>query len=255
VWLFYTAVDSFVAEKAAMRTRDVIYKVGDKDFTGYLAAPDDADKRPGVLVCHQGNGLAEHARERARMLAEAGYVAFALDLYGEVPKTIERAMALMNGVLGDPAEMRRRAQAGLDILKRERGVDTTRLAAVGYCFGGALVLEMARSVPELAGVVSFHPGMSGPVALPEADDRPVLVKVLVCAGADDPLIPPAAREHFAALMKAAGADWQLVVYGDAAHSFTDKSVDALNRDGFKYDARADRRSWTAMRVFFDEIFN
>jgi dienelactone hydrolase len=239
----------------AMQTRDVAYTVGGKSFTGYLARPDDAASRPGVLVCHQGGGVTEHTRERARMLAEAGYIAFALDMYGEAFTTIERAMVLMNGVLADPAEMRRRAQAALDVLESQPAVDAGRLAAIGYCFGGALVLEMARSVPALKGVVSFHPGMAGPVALPEKDDRPVHAKVLVCAGADDPLIPPEAREHFVRLMTAVRADWQLIVFGGVVHSFTDRSVDAMGRADFKYDARADRRSWVAMRAFLDELFN
>jgi dienelactone hydrolase len=234
-----------------MITKDIAYSVGERTLTGYLASPG---KGPGVLVCHQGNGVTEHSRERARMLAEEGYVAFALDMYGETAASREQAMALLQGLTGNPDELRRRALAGLGVLKAQDGVDAARLAAVGYCFGGAVVLELARASTELACVVAFHPGMAGPVALPERDGRAVHAKVMVCAGADDPLIPDAAQVQFARLMNEAGADWQLLVYGGAAHSFTDRSVDALNMPGFRYHAPTDRRSWAAMKNLFDECF-
>jgi dienelactone hydrolase len=235
-----------------MRTQDISYNSGTKALTGYLAGPDGAGPRPGILVCHQGNGLSEHSRERARMLAEEGYTAFALDMYGETATSREQAMALLQGLMGNPAELRRRALAGLEILKAQSGVDPSRLAAVGYCFGGAVVLELARAPSELKCVVAFHPGMAGPVALPDKDERRVEPKVLICAGADDPLIPASAREKFAGLMNAAGADWQFISYGGAAHSYTDTSVDAMNLPGFKYHAPTDRRSWAHMKLLFDE---
>jgi dienelactone hydrolase len=235
-----------------MLTRDVFYRSGAKNLTGYFAAPD-AGLRPGVLVCHQGGGLTEHAKDRARMLAGAGYAAFALDMYGEVATGIDHAMGLLRALVADAPELRARALAGLAVLTAQPEVDATRLAAVGYCFGGAVVLELARAAPELRCVVAFHPGMSGPVALPDADPRPIAsCKVMVCAGADDPLIPPAAQVKFAELMRAAGADWQFLSYGGAGHSFTDRSMDALNIADFKYHAATDRRSWAAMRSLFDE---
>jgi dienelactone hydrolase len=235
-----------------MRTQDIPYTSGVKTLTGYLAEPDGAGPRPGILVCHQGNGLSEHSRERARMLAQEGCTAFALDMYGQTATSREQAMTLLQGLTSDPAELRRRALAGLDVLKAQSGVDASRLAAVGYCFGGAVVLELARAPSELKCVVAFHPGMAGPVALPDEDDRPVGPKVMICAGADDPLIPAAAREKFAELMNAAGADWQFISYSGAAHSYTDKSVDAMNMPGFKYHAPTDRRSWTHMKALFNE---
>ncbi|HWA90737.1 MAG TPA: dienelactone hydrolase family protein [Rhizomicrobium sp.] len=233
-----------------MITRDIPYMCGDKALTGYLATPGGA--RPGVLVCHQGMGVTEHSRERARMLADEGYAAFALDMYGETATTRERAMELLQSMTGDPALLRRRALAGLEVLKAQDGVG--KLAAVGYCFGGAVVLELARASIALECVVAFHPGMAGPVALPDSDARKVNAKVMVCAGADDPLVPDGAKTKFAELMNAAGADWQLLVYGGAAHSFTDPSVDALNLPGFKYHAATDRRSWAAMKDLFGEVF-
>ena len=232
-----------------MITKDIAYPIDGKTYTGYLADGSAAGKTPGVLVCHQGGGLTEHARERARMLAELGYVAFALDMYAEVAPDMPRAMALINALVADPPLLRKRATAGLDVLKAQPTVDPSRLAAIGYCFGGGVVLELARTNPELACVVAFHPGLT---RLPEADDRKIAGKVMVCAGALDPLIPPAARERFIALMTAVGADWQLLTYGSAGHSFTDRTVDAMNMPGFRHHEPTDKQSWAAMRALFDE---
>ena len=240
-----------------MPTRDIAYACGGKALTGYLASPGGAGPdgaRPGVLVCHQGMGITEHTRERARMLAEEGYTAFALDMYGEVATSSERAMELLQGLTSDPDTLRSRALAGLEVLRAQDGVDAARLAAVGFCFGGAVVLELARASTALRCVVAFHPGMAGPVALPDGDARKVNAKVMVCAGADDPLIPDGAKAKFAQLMNAAGADWQLLVYGGAAHSFTDRAGDAMSLPGFKYHEATDRRSWAAMKELFGEVF-
>jgi dienelactone hydrolase len=232
-----------------MITKDISYLIDGKTYTGYLADGSHEQPAPGVLVCHQGGGLTDHARERARMLAELGHVAFALDMYGEVASSREQAMALIGGLVGNPPLLRQRAAAGFDILKAQPRVDAARLAAIGYCFGGGVVLEMARCHPELACVVAFHPGLSNQ---PEHDDRKVHPKVMVCAGVQDPLIPAAARERFIALMNAAHADWQLLTYSHAGHSFTDRTVDAFGMPGFFYHAPTDRRSWAAMRDLFDE---
>jgi dienelactone hydrolase len=158
-------------------------------------------------------------------------------------------MALIGGLVGNPPLLRRRAAAGFDVLKAQAGVDPGRLAAIGYCFGGGVVLEMARVHPDLACVVAFHPGLTNQ---PESDDRKVHSKVMVCAGVLDPLIAPDARERFISLMNAAGADWQLLTYSQAGHSFTDRSVDAFGMPGFFHHAPTDRRSWAAMRDLFDE---
>jgi dienelactone hydrolase len=232
-----------------MITKDVAYPIDGKTYTGYLADGSNAGKAPGVLVCHQGGGLTDHARERARMLAELGYVAFALDMYAEVATTMPHAMALITALVQDRPLLHKRANAGLDVLKAQATTDTSRLAAIGYCFGGGVVLELARTNPELACVVAFHPGLTG---LPETDDRKIAGKVMVCAGVLDPLIPTAARERFIVLMNAVGADWQLLTYGQAGHSFTDRTVDAMNMPGFRYHERTDKRSWAAMRALFDE---
>ncbi len=233
-----------------MLTKDIAYKIDNTTYTGYLADDEARGKnRPGVLVCHQGGGLSDHAKERARMLAAEGYVAFALDLYGRMARDRDDAMALIASLTENVAELRKRANAGFEILKSQANVDTKRLAAIGYCFGGSTVLEMARVTPGLSCVVAFHPGLTGQ---PEKDDRKVGCKVMVCAGVQDPLIPSEARERFISLMNAAKADWQLLTYGGAGHSFTDKSVDAMGIDGFKYHEPTDKRSWAAMRELFQE---
>ena len=232
-----------------MDTKDITYPIDGTTYTGYLADGARGKLAPGILVCHQGNGLTDHTKERARMLAELGYVAFALDMYAEVATSMAQAMSLVAGLVQDPPLLHKRANAGLDVLKAQPSTDTSRLAAIGFCFGGGVVLELARTNPELACVVAFHPGLT---RLPEKDDRQVHGKVMACAGALDPLIPPVARQRFIDLMTTAGADWQLLTYGHAGHGFTDRSVDALNMPGFRYDAPTDRRSWAAMRHLFDE---
>jgi dienelactone hydrolase len=253
IWLLcclaIRSVGSELTARLTMITKDIAYDIDGKAHTGYLADGANGKRVPGVLVCHQGGGLTDHARERARMLAELGYVAFAVDMYAELATSPEHAMALIGGLVGDPPLLRKRAAAGFDVLKAQPGVDSARLAAIGYCFGGRVVLEMARCHPELSCVVAFHPGLSQQL---EHDSRKVTVKVMACAGVQDPLIPAAARERFIALMKEGEADWQLLTYGGAGHSFTDRTVDAFGMPGFFYHAATDRRSWAAMRDLFDE---
>jgi dienelactone hydrolase len=232
-----------------MPTSDITYSIDGKTHTGYLADGSNGKRAPGVLICHQGGGLTDHSKERARMLAELGYVAFALDMYGEVATSRDHVMSLINSLVEDPPLLRKRARAGLDILKTQPNVDATRLAAIGYCLGGAIALELARTNRELACVVAFHPGLANQA---EKDDRKIAGKVMVCAGAQDPLIPRASRERLIDLLNASGSDWQLLTYSGAGHSFTDRTVDALNMPGFFFHERTDQRSWAAMRALFDE---
>jgi len=232
-------------------TQDVPYRDGDKTLTGYLADGSNGHPAPGILLCHQGMGLSEHTKERARMLAELGYVAFALDMYGELATSREHAMRLSGAMYADPTLLRRRANHGFDVLKAQATVDPRRLGAIGFCMGGALVLELARVHPELGCVVAFHPGLSN---LPQTDDRPVAAKVLVCAGVQDPLIPATARERLISLLNSVNADWQLLTYGQAGHSFTDRTAGTFNMPGFFHHERTDHRSWAAMRQLFDETF-
>ena len=241
----------FAAHSLSMITKDIAYPIDGKTYTGYLADGSSGKTAPGILVCHQGMGLTEHAKARARMLADLGYVAFALDMFGTVATSREQVMELVTGLITSPARIYQRANAGLDVLKAQTFTDKTRLAAIGFCMGGAIVLELARTHPELSCVVAFHPGLTG---LPETDERKLTAKVMVCAGVLDPLIPATARQRLIDLLNAAGADWQLLTYGQAGHSFTDRSVDAMNMPGFFHHERTDARSWAAMRHLFDETF-
>lgn len=233
----------------AIITKDVPYKVNGRDYTGYVADGSNGKQVPGILVCHQGGGLRDHEKERCRMLAELGYIAFAQDIYGEIATDRDHAMTLLNGLVANRQMWDMLTLAGLAQLRAQANADASRLAAIGFCFGGMTVLELVRFTTSVKCVVAFHPGLTH-----LADDpRPVGAKVLVCAGQKDPLIPPEARERFLKQMADAKADLQYINYSEAGHSFTDKSVDEMGIPGFNYHAATDRRSWAVMRDFFDEV--
>jgi len=233
-----------------MELEAISYEVGGKSFTGYLADGSGGRRSPGILVAHEGPGLTGHVKERARMLAELGYVAFALDLYGETNLPLERAKALVRELRADLASLRARTQAALDVLSAHPGVDPRRTAAIGFCFGGTAVLELARGGADLACVVGFHPGLD--TSAPGRASA-VTAKILVCLGDRDPVITVQQRDAFVAEMTGAGVDWQMILYGGVGHSFTNREIDALGFPGFAHHALADERSWLAMRNFFDEV--
>ncbi len=240
--------------QAAVQTKAIEYKDGDVVLEGYLAWDDAVQgKRPGVLVVHEWWGLNEYPKMRARQLAEMGYVAFALDMYGKgvVAKTPADAMKLTAPFKTDRDLMRRRAAAGLEVLQKQDMVDVKRIAAIGYCFGGTTVLELARSGADIAGVVSFHGGLDTPKP---AEARAVKAKVLVLTGAADRSVPAEQVKAFEDEMTAAGVDWYLTSYSGAVHGFTNPDNGSDTTKGAAYDARADRRSWQAMKDFFAEIF-
>lgn len=232
-----------------MKTMEIRYRCRETTLTGYLADGSGDKPAPGILICHQGGGLGDHEKARANMLAELGYVALAIDMYGKQVTRMDEATSIMYELMGDPSVWQARVMAGLEQLKSAPNVDTSRLAAIGFCFGGRTVIEMARYAAGVACVVAFHPGMAD---LPDKDDRPVVTKLMVCAGQKDPFIPAEARERFLRLMSEAGADCQYITYSLAGHSFTDEGVAALNMENFEYHADTDRRSWSAMRAMFDE---
>jgi dienelactone hydrolase len=239
---------------AAVVGNKVEYKHGDTVLEGYLAY-DDASKavRPGVLVVHEWYGLNDYAMKRADQLAQLGYVAFALDMYGKGVRAAnsQEAGALAGKYKGDRPLMRARASAGLDVLKKQTLVDPKRVAAIGYCFGGTTVLELARSGADVLGVVSFHGGLDNPDPQPASNIR---AKVLVLHGADDPLVPVKDIAALQEELRKAGADWQMVFYGGAVHSFSNPQSGSDPGKGVAYNEKADRRSWAAMKTFFDEIF-
>jgi dienelactone hydrolase len=217
---------------------------------------DDArgGPRPGVLVFPEAFGLGDHARSRAERLASLGYAALACDLHGEgrVYDALDAVMGLINPLREDPRRTRARARGGLEALLARPEVDPARVAAIGFCFGGTMALELARGGAAIAGAVGFHSGLA--TVAPE-DAKAIRGKVLVCIGADDPGIDAAQRAAFEAEMRAGGVDWQMNLYGGVVHSFTNPAADRLGRPDFaRYDAKADARSWAEMQAFFDEIF-
>jgi dienelactone hydrolase len=238
----------------AIHTEWVQYRHGETALEGYLAY-DDAVKgrRPGVLVVHEWMGLGDYAMKRAEQLAGMGYVAFALDMYGKGvrAKTPEEAAKLSGIYKGDRPLMRGRAQAGLDELRKQPLVDPARIAAIGYCFGGTTVLELARSGADVAGVVSFHGGLGTPQP---AGAKNIKGKVLVLHGADDPHVPAAEVAAFQDEMRKAAVDWQMIYYGGAVHSFTNPGAGKDASTGVAYNEKADKRSWEAMKTFFKELF-
>jgi dienelactone hydrolase len=239
---------------AAIQTKTIEYTENEITLEGYLAYDDAAvGKRPGVLVVHERWGVNDYIRGRARQLAELGYVAFAPDIYGKGvrPPTMAVASETATVFLSDRALLRARARAGLDVLRRQDNVDASRLAAIGYCFGGAVALELARSGADLAGVVTFHGVLSTP--RPE-DARNIKGKVLVLTGADDPMVSPEQVVAFEKEMRDAHVNWQVNSYGGAVHGFTNPANGTDPSRGIAYNAQADRRSWAEMRMFFDEVF-
>jgi dienelactone hydrolase len=242
------------AAHAAVQTKDVEYRQGNTVLEGYLAWDDTIQgQRSGVLVVHEWTGLGDYAKARARKLAEMGYVAFAADIYGKGirPKGFQAAAAQAGIYKKDQKLMRARTLAGLEVLRSNSICDPKRVAAIGYCFGGTCVLELARSGADIAGVVSFHGGLDTPTP---ADAKNIRCKVLVLHGGDDPHVPRKDVEAFEDEMRAGGVDWQLVVYGGAVHAFTNSASGNDKSRGAAYDAKADRRSWEAMKAFFAEIF-
>lgn len=240
--------------RAEIHTEAVEYKDGDTVLQGYLAYDTAVSgKRPGVLVVHQWKGLGPYEKKRAEMLAQMGYVAFAVDIYGKGirPSDNKSAGVEAGKYKNNRALLRHRVGAGLDVLEKNPLADDSRIAAIGYCFGGTTVIELARSGAPIAGVVSFHGALDSPTP---ADGKNIKCKVLALHGADDPFVPAKDVAAFEEEMRSAKVDWQLVKYGGAVHSFTDWNAGSDNSAGMAYNEKADRRSWAAMQKFFKEIF-
>jgi dienelactone hydrolase len=242
---------------AALKSEEIVYRVGDNEFTGYLVY-DDAikGKRPGVLVVHEWWGLNAYARQRADMLARLGYTAFALDMYGtgKVADHPDDAKSFMQAVTSNMPQAEQRFDMAKSILEKQPTVDPRHIAAIGYCFGGGIVLHMARAGDDLDGVVSFHGSLGTEVP---AQKGQVKARVLVFTGGADPFAPPELVAGFEKEMQAAGVDYQLVSYPGVKHSFTNPDADKLGeRFGMPlaYDKHADEDSWQRMQAFLTEIF-
>ena len=219
----------------------------------FFAPVAPGQRRPAVLVFPDAFGLSGHAISRAERLAAEGYVALACDLHGEgaLIDDLEPALGLLKPLHADPAKTRERAGRALDALVARPEVDAARVAAIGFCFGGTMALELARAGADVKAVVGFHSGLG--TAAPKSDAKRIKGRVLVCIGADDPMIDAGQRAGFETEMREAGCDWQMHLYGDTVHGFT--NTGAAKREmphAIRYSAEADARSWAAMTQLFGE---
>jgi dienelactone hydrolase len=238
----------------SIKTRIVEYVVDEAVFEGLLAWDSgSASSRPGVLVAHAWGGRGEFEDDKAKKLAELGYVGFAIDVYGKGIRgqSPEENAALMQPLLDDRAKLERRLLAAIQVLKQQPEVDSDKIGAIGFCFGGLCVLDIARSAADIAAVVSFH-GLFG--APQSSSDKAIAAKVLVLHGWDDPMATPEQAVALAEELTSRGADWQLHGYGNTMHAFTNPLANAP-ASGTVYSATADRRSWNAMTSFLSEVFS
>ena len=240
-----------------IRGEEAVYKAGDTTLKGYIAwDAAKTDPRPGVIVVHEWWGHNEYVRKRARMLAEEGYTALALDMYGDGKQAThpEDAQKFMMESLSNQEAAAARFEAALELLKAHASTDASKTVAIGYCFGGAVVLHMARFGKDLDGVVSFHGNLAT-----ETPAKPgaVKAKVLVLNGAADPFVPREQLAGFVKEMDAAGADYEIIEYEGAQHAFTNPDATA-NGEKFKlplkYDQKADEQSWAELQRFLKELF-
>ena len=239
---------------AAIRTEKIAYNHEGVHLEGYVAWDDASQqKRPGILVVHEWWGLNDYIRKRATQLAEMGYVAFAVDMFGEgrVTDHPKQASEWMAQVQSDSGVWMGRAMAGMKLLQEHRLVDQQKLAAIGYCFGGATVQKLAFAKTPLQCVVSFH---GPPMTPPEDWDGSRAPRVLMCHGSADQFIADDAVLAFQKAMNKANADWQFVSYAGARHAFTNPAAGEYGIENLKYNPTADRRSWNMMREMFSESF-
>ncbi len=237
----------------AIKTEEVLYKQGETVLRGHLAYDDTVkEKRPGILVVHEWWGLNDHAKNKADALAGEGYIALALDMYGEGmntehPKEAGEWSGQIRQSFGIGKE---RFMAAYNLLKNHKLADPERMAAIGYCFGGFVVLSMALEGIDLRAVVSFH----GSLPLTRVEPGTIKASILVCHGGNDPLVKPEQILEFEENLKHAQADWQFVTYGGAKHSFTNPRADAHGMQALGYNKKADQRSWRDMMDLFREVF-
>ncbi|MGE0809933.1 MAG: dienelactone hydrolase family protein [Immundisolibacter sp.] len=243
-----------IVPHAALRTELVEYRDGDQLLEGYFAWDEaKSGRRPGVLVVHEWTGINDHTRAVTERLAKLGYAALAVDVYGKGvrPAPPKAAGAEAGKYKQDRALFRQRLLAGQRALLEQRQVDPERTAAIGYCFGGTGVLELARAGADVDGVVSFHGGLDSPTP---ADGANIKAKVLILHGAEDPYVPQKDIDAFLTELRSARVDWQMISYSGAVHAFTNPASGNDPATGAAYDAAADRRSWLAMQQFLAEIF-
>lgn len=231
--------------------QEISYTAQGRSFNGFLADGAGRDQAPGVLVLHGGGGIGAQAKERAEMLAGAGYVAYAPDLFGEPVDGVEHAKTIVAHYTENWAELRSRCGGALAVLKNRANVDASRTAAIGFCFGGQAALELGRSGIDLSAIVGFHSQLA--TNRPQ-DSANIKARVLVCLGNRDCFVSGREREAFLENMTENEVDCQLLVFAGVGHSFTDPHAAAANIPGIAYDKQADQRSWQAMMAFFNEVF-
>jgi dienelactone hydrolase len=238
-----------------MQDMDLAYSADGLSMNGKLFLPDDTGTpKPAVLVFPEAFGLGDHAIDRARRLAGLGYVALACDLHGDrkLINDLGEVMPIINALRADALKIRARVEPALAALVARPEVDAKRIGAIGFCFGGTMALELARSGANVAAIVGFHSGLA---TTRKEDAAKIQGRVLVCIGADDPGIPATQRAEFEDEMRAGGVRAQIMVYGGVVHSFTNPHADRLGRPEFaRYDAEADRHSWMLMQDSFREAF-
>lgn len=239
---------------AQIHTEYITYKDGEITLEGYAAYDESIkDKRPGIIVVHEWTGINDYTKMRCEQLAKLGYFAFAADIYGKDfrPQNSEEAGKLAGIYKNDRQLIRKRVNLALDEIKKQSPVNTEKISAIGYCFGGTVALELARSGADIKGVVSFHGGLDTPNL---SDAKNIKSKILVLHGGDDPFVPAEQVDTFKKEMKDAGVDYQIFIYGGAVHSFTNPNSGNDPSKGAAYNEKADKRSWEAMKTFFEEIF-
>ncbi|MEA2736119.1 MAG: hypothetical protein QOE14_2570 [Humisphaera sp.] len=241
------------AARGEIKTQTVEYKDGDATLKGYLAYDDAAEgKRPGVLVVPEWWGVNDYVKSRAEQLAKLGYVAFVADIYGDGFTTADPKVAGEKaGEAKQQGWLRSRGRLALDQLRKNEHVDPSNIAAIGYCFGGTTVLELARAGEDIKGVVSFHGGLD---TKQPAQEGQVKAKILVLHGAADPLVPPEQVRAFEEEMKKAKADYKIIPYEGAKHAFTNPNADKVGIAALGYNKAADEESWQDMQSFFNKIF-
>ncbi|MEM8847789.1 MAG: dienelactone hydrolase family protein [Bacteroidota bacterium] len=239
-----------------VKGEEITYATDSTNLKGYIAFNENAtEKRPGVLIIHEWWGHNDYVRQRADMLAELGYTAIAVDMYGDgkLADHPDDAGKFAMSVMTNLPEAKARFNAALDVLKAHQSVDAEKIAAIGYCFGGSVALTMANSGADLDAVAAFHSGVQLPV-MPNSDLK---ASVLVCNGADDPFVSPESITAFKSALDSVGANYQYIAYPGVKHSFTSKEADA-NGEKFglplAYDADADAKSWASLQALFEESF-
>ena len=235
-----------------MHTETLEYNDGQQKCKAFVASADATSKRPAVLISHAWGGQGEFEREKARKLAELGYVGFALDNYGDgkTGSSMDENSKLMQPFMDDRAKLRQRLLAGMTAAKNHSAVDSSKIAIIGFCFGGLCALDLARAAKDLKGSVSFHGLFYPPELGPQQD---IAAKVLILHGWDDPMAKPEAVLAIAHEMTEAKADWQIHAYGHTSHAFTNPQMN-MPENGMQYKAAADKRSWQSMKNFLEEIF-